>query len=199
MATPWIVLFVALWLIVIGLVVMTLGLSGQLAAMQSSLRASREVSGSSTAAIAPGTPVPDKARHVVGLPSADPAICRSLLLFLGTGCGRCANLADALKHLTLPEQGSGTEIVLITDGDGAELFGHVGRAIIDDAGLLADSLGVPGTPFGVVVDSTGIVKRVGLPRSVEDVRALLVEPIPSGAELDVVAVLPPLPAAAGSA
>ena len=108
----------------------------------------------------------------LAIPSTDTAINTSVILFLSPGCSPCLKLADALLAHTLGRNGDDFEIIVVSNEVGAERFNHIGRTIVDPAGTLAKSLRVPGTPFGLAVDSQGIIRDIALPNAVDDVRKL---------------------------
>jgi hypothetical protein len=171
---PWIVLFVALWLVVIGETVLVLGLSRRLTTLEST--GTRVAAGATMGAIPVGTPIPREAADRLAIPSPDAAIRSSVILFLSPGCGPCHKLADALNGQTLGRgPGDHLDIIVVTNEAGAERFSHVGRTVRDPEGTLAKGLGVPGTPFGFAIDPQGIIRSIGIvPNALDDLKKLAV-------------------------
>ena len=178
MSAPWVVLVVALWLVVIGETVLVLGLSRRLTALESPR--TTHVGGATMGAMPIGTPIPREIADRLAIPSPDTAISASVILFLSPECGPCRTLADAVKAQTIGrDAGQDFEIVVVTNEAGVERFSHVGRTVLDPVGATARSLSVPGTPFGFGTDSQGIIRRIGLANTVDDVRQLAAAPSPA--------------------
>lgn len=173
MTTPWLILFIALWLTVLGETVLVLGLSKRLTALESTDVASAPASGASASVIPVGAPIPRAAADRLAIPSTDTAIRSSVILFLSPGCRPCLKLAELLRgHRLRRHGGDDSELVIVSNQAGTEQFGHIGRTVVDSDGTLARSLGVPGTPFGIAVDSQGVIRRVAIPSVAEDVERL---------------------------
>jgi hypothetical protein len=177
MTTPWIVLFVALWMTVIGLIVLVLGLSQRLNHIASRPTTVAMPGGSRTmGAIAVGAAVPEPTIELLGL-SASRAlgVMTSVALFLSPGCGPCLALGEAFENAPGElSYDADTEVVVVTNAEGAIRYGHVGRAVLDDDGDVARSMSIPGTPFGIVMDlKTGTVVGHKIPNAVDDVRELI--------------------------
>lgn len=178
MSLPWIVLFIALWLVVIAETLLVLGLSRRLTALESPR--TPNVGGAIMGAIPVGTPIPREVADRLAIPSPDATITSSVILFLSPGCGPCRTLADALKGHTIGrDAGDDFEIIVVTNDAGTKRFSHLGRIVLDSAETLAKSMSVPGTPFGLTVDSRGIIRSVGLPNTIHDVRKLADAPWPA--------------------
>jgi hypothetical protein len=170
---PWIVLFIALWLVVLGLIVLVLGLSRRLTVMESASTSVKSASTGPMGALAAGTAVPRATADHLAIPSTDDTISSSVILFLSPGCGPCVKLAHALNQRPLWRAADeNCEIIVVTDEAGTELFGRIGRTVPDSAGTLAKSFRVPGTPFGFAVDAHGIIRAAGIPNTAADVQKL---------------------------
>lgn len=177
MSLPWIVLFIALWLVVIAETLLVLGLSRRLTALESPR--TPNVGGAIMGAIPVGTPIPREVADRLAIPSPDATITSSVILFLSPGCGPCRTLADALKGHTIGrDAGDDFEIIVVTNDAGTKRFSHLGRTVLDPEGTIARSLSVPGTPFGFGTDSQGIIRSIGLANTVEDVMELAA-PLPA--------------------
>jgi hypothetical protein len=170
---PWIVLFMTLWLVVVAETVLVLGLSRRLTALEAAGTLVLAASSGTMGAAPVGAPIPRLAADRLAIPSMDASIKSSVILFLSAGCGPCLKLAQELKGHTLgPNAGDDFEIIVVSNEAGTAHFSHIGRTVLDPVGTLATSLGVPGTPFAFAVDSQGIIRGVGLPNAVDDVKRL---------------------------
>ena len=120
-----------------------------------------------------GTRVPRTQADRLGIPSTAIGIRLSVVLFLSPGCAPCLKLAELLQNQNLGRNpGDHFELVVVSNQTGAEQFGHIGRTVVDPKGTLAKSLGVPGTPFGIAVDSHRVIRRLAIPHVAEDVKVL---------------------------
>lgn len=170
---PWIVLFTALWLAVVAETVMVLGLSRRLTALQSAGASVPGASSSTIGAVPAGTRLPPAALERLAIRSDSARARSSVILFLSPGCGPCERLADDLKRPGLGDAvGDEFEIVVVTNDAGARRFGDVGRVVVDRSGTLMESLGVPGTPFALGLDSQRIIRGVAIPTNIDDLRTL---------------------------
>lgn len=189
MTAPWIILFIALWLVVLGETALVLGLSQRLTALESTKPGSVQASSGTMTVLPVGTRVPRTAADRLGIPSSDLAIRCSVILFLSPGCAPCLKLADLLQNQNLGRNfGDDFELVVVSDQAGTEQFSQIGRTVVDPAGALATSLRVPGTPFGIAVDSQGVIRRVAIPNVADDVKMLAAArgPIPTDGLASVV-------------
>jgi hypothetical protein len=91
MTTPWVVVVIALWVTVIGLVVLVLGLSQRLNQVAARATTIAMPGGSRTmGAIAVGAAVPEATVEKLGLAtSRAQGVMTSVALFLSPGCGPC--------------------------------------------------------------------------------------------------------------
>jgi hypothetical protein len=166
MSGGWIALMIALWLMVITLAVLVLGLINRVGQLERSARAQPEAR-RSFGGPQPGMPLPVVPRHE-RLAAASGTASKRLILFLSSSCGPCTRLATDLRAAatdeavdTLPL--AGLELLLVTDRDGVEVFGDlpVSELVVQPDGELTRAWDVPGTPFAVSVDETGVVRASG--------------------------------------
>jgi thiol-disulfide isomerase/thioredoxin len=178
MTTPWVVVVIALWVAVIGLVVLVLGLSQRLNQVAARATTIAMPGGSRTmGAIAVGAAVPEPTVEKLGLTTSHAqGVMTSVALFLSPGCGPCLALGEAFEEASEDLiYDANAEVVVVTNTEGATRYAHVGRIVLDDDGDVARSMTVPGTPFGIVMDlQTGTVVGHRIPNAVDDVRALII-------------------------
>jgi len=173
MTAPWVVLFVALWLVVLAETLLVLGLSKRLTALESTRPGDVEASSGKMGVLPVGTRLPRIPSDRLGIPSPNVAVRCSVVLFLSPGCAPCLKLVELLRNHDLGRNvADDFELVVVSNQTGTEQFSHVGRTVVDPAGGLAKSLGVPGTPFGMAIDSEGVIRQVAIPNVVEDVKML---------------------------
>lgn len=179
MSTPWIVLFVALWLVVVSLVIVVLGLHASVEQVRLQLRMK-----ASPLSASPSPVPPDP---LAGLPAAGsmlPAVpghedltmtgAPRVLLFLGATCPPCAKLAiemrDGLDHALATQSLGRVLISVITDELGSELYADVCNHIVTQPdGEISRALGVSVTPLGLAVGQDLIVSAARVPNRLEDV------------------------------
>lgn len=176
MSPPWVVLFVALWLVVTALVVVVLGLNARL----EELRLQSTLSASPLAPPDPLAGLPASGSVLPALPGHEDltvAGVARVLLFLGATCPPCAKLATELREglgrALADEALSRVLITVITDQVGAGLYAGVCEHIVTQPdGEISRALGVSVTPFGLAVDQDLAVSAARVPNRLEDVVAL---------------------------
>jgi hypothetical protein len=178
MPAAWIVLIGALWLVVLLLAVLVLGLVrrvSQLEAVQLTI----------SPANAPNTPYDDQrlapgamlpiAAEVERLWSGDRGRAKRLFLVLSSRCGPCRKLADELREgWRTGEMVDELELVVITDPDGVASYADLGASdiVAQTAGQVSRAWGVPGTPFAVAVDASGLISASGFARTPAGLREI---------------------------
>jgi hypothetical protein len=166
MSGGWIALIIALWLMVISLAVLVLGLINRVGQLERSATAQPEarrvVRGPQ-----PGARLPVVSRHE-HLAAGTGTASKRLLLFLSSSCGPCTRLASDLRAAATDERVQalpppGIELLVVTDLGGAEVFGDlaISELVVQPDGELTSAWDVPGTPFAVLVDETGVVRASG--------------------------------------
>lgn len=170
----WAASYVVLWLLVLALSVVVVALARQIGTLHLRLgpRGALEVDDEGPPlgeALEPfdgsdinGTPV------AIGGPGR-----RRVLLFVSPGCRMCEELLLGLPAIA---QASGADAIAVTDVDAKESeIAYRARVRIPViAGVeLAQRYGVPGTPFAVVLDSTGVVRAKGTVNNLEQLEGLV--------------------------
>ncbi len=166
----------ALWLAVVGLLVLTLGLSQRLVALERA-RAAPETPPLDLLGAIPrvGEPLPDllSGGRIVYRPAT---VGRTqILLFLSSTCAPCRELAASLHGARRERRREleGIELVVITDAVGAFVYQDgTDRLLVQSDSEISKQVGVKATPTAISLDRAGRVCGVGLPGSVEDVARL---------------------------
>jgi thioredoxin-related protein len=164
------VLFVALWLVVLLLTALVVGLNKRIVEL-SELVASGGLAPHGEGSL-PGGPA-------VG--SSVPFLFESLqataergliVLFMEAGCSPCRKLGESLaaRDMAVPVHPS-FDLAVVTDDEGAAVYASVRAAhiVVQPDRELYRRLEVRGTPFGVVVDRLGTVRAIGIPNELADV------------------------------
>jgi hypothetical protein len=165
MSGGWIALIVALWLIVIALAVLVLGLISRVTQLERAVTTQPEVRPPSRGP-QPGTRLAVVSGHE-RLAAASGSVQR-LILFLSSSCEPCRRLAADLRAAATDDGAgsptpAGVDLVVVTDRKGVEVFGDlaVSELVAQSAGELSSGWEVPGTPFAISVDDTGVVRASG--------------------------------------
>jgi hypothetical protein len=193
MSGGWIALIVALWLMVIALAVLVLGLINRVGRLE---RAAGTQAASAHREVRPpvrgpqlGARLPVVTGHErLATPSAS---AKRLILFLSSSCGPCKRLAADLRAAVGIRDGedaptpAGVELVVVTDRAGVELFGDLAASelIAQSGGELSSAWEIPGTPFAISVDATGVVRGSGFASNLADlttVAGVLGDPLMAG-------------------
>lgn len=173
MPLAWIILIVLLWVTVVGLIVLVLGVSQRLAAVEAAGPGGpplAEVAGGP----AVGTPLAalpayERVRDATG---DEPAV----LLFLSPTCGPCQQIGRVLEAEERASPGVGrARIVVVTEEPEPDTFharGLVDTIVSDPATALQTALAVRATPFGIAVDRDGQVRKTGVMTAAQDVEDL---------------------------
>lgn len=178
MPLSWIVLLVALWTAVIGLSMLVLGLNSRMTDLERRLPHTHQLPTTLTGGPAPGAPPPRVQGHEQ-LDSLPKRQAGRVVLFLSSTCGPCQKLAGELTAAQDgPQVASHTlsrfELIVVCDAAGASAFGAlvVCMLITQRANELTRAWRVPGTPFAVAVDHTGLVRAARLVSNLEQLRDL---------------------------
>lgn len=192
MQGSWIALFVALWAVVLFLLVCVLGLSRRMKILETRLGDGPLTQGPLDGAPAVGEflPLPRGHEDLHWGPRSGMA---HVVLFLNSTCGSCVTLGERLEAQAedrdgLPEALRNTEILIVTDSAGEPIFGHLGigaRLVTQANREISRELGIRVSPFGLGIDTEGIVRAVALPNTVQDVVGLaeacgLTDPVQAG-------------------
>ena len=91
---------------------------------------------------------------------------------MSSSCGQCRALADELanrRSATHPatDRLSAVDLLLVTDPEGGNVFHeiHAASVVVQAAGEVSKAWSVPGTPFAVAIDRTGIVRAAAFAAS----------------------------------
>jgi hypothetical protein len=188
MPAAWIVLVLVLWLVVVLLVVVVVGLIrrvGEFERISLTNRPTRP----RVVGPAVGSRLPAVLRFERVLATGEGA-SRQLVLFLNSSCGPCAKLAGELRTIAGGEADGGERLrgggrlVVVSDPDGVASFADLGASdmIAQADGELSRAWGIPGTPFVVAVDESGVVLGSAFASTLEQLcevaGTLAGEPIP---------------------
>lgn len=178
MSTPWLISYVALWLIVTLQLVAILVLARQLGVLHMRLPAI----GARTTGDGPevGELLPEMMRpgvdgHDAQIGSADGR--RTLLVSVAPGCQVCGRLAPALRSLARSES-STLRLILISlessENANREFRRRHGleRVSIVTSAESRDALRIHMAPYAVLADEQGIVRAKGIVNSLEQLESL---------------------------
>lgn len=100
----------------------------------------------------------------------------SLLMFVSPGCPICRSLVPGLRALARAERG--LDVVLVSDGEDTEHDDFLADAPVGSLAYVVSrpvgmAFQVGTTPYGVVLDGTGVVRAKGLVNHMQQVESLL--------------------------
>ncbi|HEY2576030.1 MAG TPA: hypothetical protein VGI74_06955 [Streptosporangiaceae bacterium] len=176
MPIGWAVTVVVLCVAVVVLAIVVLGLLRQVTpVLEQAATAIRAAPGLESQGPPVGHRIPDfTVSGTGGVITAEQLRGRpSVLLFLSVGCGPCEDLAAEL-HSSDPGDLTG-RLVVVTEPDGPDKLRLPAglRILIEQNREVSDPLSVIGTPFGIALDSAGIVTATGIPNTLEQLSGLL--------------------------
>lgn len=194
MTTPWIVAFVALWMLVIVLGLLVLGTLRRLAPLieraEESLSAA--AAGMSPGGLPIGSTVPAFSVEEVGgstFTHGHLEGSRTIVLFLSSSCRACERFVDDLENGRIPNLG--VQLVVVSDdADQALTFSRASSVtmLVQKDRSLSRVFESDATPQAFVVDEARRVLASGTPNDWERLRRLLAEAERGGGrELDVAA------------
>ena len=171
----WVASYVALWVLVILLAVLMIAIARQVGTLHLRLgpRGALEVDGEGpplgeapepvTAPDLDGRPV------TIGGPGAG-----QLVLFVSPACPMCR---EVLPGVPAAARAGRLEPLVVTDADRGEAVETYARAGVDAPVVASPEAGhrygVPGTPYAVVIDRTGVVQAKGTVNNLEQVEGLV--------------------------
>ncbi len=177
MTGPWLVSYVALWLIVAAMLVASLALGRQIGLLHRRIPAADDAPAAS--ASVGDAMVPSPARSLGGseIEIGGPGP-RRLYMFIAPGCVGCAAIAESLRSAADAASG-GTQLVLVsTDPDeerNREFVEHHRLAeiplVMSPRAALRN--GVSDTPYGILVDEQGTIEVAAAANSPERVIGFL--------------------------
>lgn len=206
MSGLWLVSYLVLWALVLGMGVLLYGALRQIGILHLQLQASRPTGGATGGAgaaedaesIPPleddgpalGTPIPAWVAQQVPEVDEDPGR-KTLLMFLSPMCETCQHVVEPLNALAADASGAARPIAVFrADRPAYEAFLKVFPmqlpTLRDHDRTLTMELGVHRAPFGLLYDDTGVLIRKGLVEGEEDLAALLGdESAPAAAQMHV--------------
>jgi hypothetical protein len=206
MSGLWLVSYLALWAVVLGMAVLLYGALRQIGMLHLQLQRSAQTDEHSTAAtdaesIPPleddgpvlGTPIPAWVYEQAGIPADTGPMTRTktLLMFMSPMCETCQHVVEPLNALAADtERGVRPLAVFRSDRPAYEAFLKVFPmrmpTLRDHDRTLTMEVGVHRTPFGLLYDEEGALIRKGLVEGEEDLAAVLGdESAPEAAQLHV--------------
>ncbi len=170
----------ALWVVVIVQAVFLLALARQIGLLHARLgRGGARImnTGLSIGESAPSIDILDVSSRRVALGMERGK--RTLLLFISTGCSTCASLIPGLKELARHEKDD-LEVYLIAFGTSLEASREFAEAHSLDSIIpliLSDELAlrykITISPYGILVDKSGVLRAKGLVNTLADIESLL--------------------------
>lgn len=180
MSGIWLVSYVALWVLVILLAIVVLGLVRQLGVIY--LRLGPDSAVTTSEGLEINSPAPEfQSEDVISgrrVTLTDLKQRPSLLIFISPTCGPCAKLMPHVADL-MRVRNSAANIVLISQSTEQETLSLIrshklkGPVLADADKSLSTIYRVPATPFAYRVDQSGIVKRRGIPNTLEHLEEML--------------------------
>lgn len=176
MSGAWLVLFIALWMVSALLVVLVIGLSRRIEALES-LTAS---AGGHVRKPAPDQFVGQNfSEHAIesGVATRADGLA-GVFLFVSENCGPCQQLSSDIAS-NLDASGAGSlvravesPVVIITDQPGT--FDQLGatRVVVDQDESIRHGFEINGTPVGIALDQEGVVVEALIASRLEDVQKL---------------------------
>lgn len=164
----WAVSFIGLWLLVLALIAIVFALARQIGVLHMRLgpRGALEIDGEGPplGEILPPTEGIDLDGRTVDLtaPGAE-----RFLLFVSPDCPVCREVTPSIPAIAR----SGLAVALVTSGDPAA-YRSFGVPVVRDDHLL-QTLGIPGTPYAVMLDDMGVVRAKGTVNDLEQIEGLI--------------------------
>jgi hypothetical protein len=178
MSAAWVALVVTLWLVVALLVVLVLGLIRRVGQLESAGSAGDRTGPAGTGPVS-GSPPPIVRGYEHLATVSDDAAAR-VVLFLSSSCMTCRRLGGELTLALADDDPRGLfftdiELVLVTDPEGASALAEVGASqlVTDSDGELRRNWSIPGTPFAVVIDETGVIRASGFTSTLARLRGVV--------------------------
>jgi len=169
----WAVSYVVLWILVIGLALLSLALARQVGTLHLRLGPRGALEIDQEGPPLGEAPEPLDLADLDGRPvSIGGPGASQLVLFVSPDCPVCR---DVLPSLGAAARAGGLSPVVVADiepGDTHELLDRV-RAPVAPAPFALERYGVPGTPFAVVFDRMGVVRAKGTVNNLEQLEGLV--------------------------
>lgn len=170
----WLVSYVVLWGVVALLAVLLVSLARQVGILHLRVgpRGALEVDdeGPPLGELAPPADLPDADGRPVAVGGPGEP---QFLLFVSPGCPVCREVLPGVPAVVRATNLSPR--ILVDDDDPRALAAYAGRdgGPVLSAGALARAWGIPGTPFAIVLDETGVVRAKGTVNTLEQMEGLV--------------------------
>lgn len=167
----WAISYAVLWLLVIVLSVLLVALARQVGALHLRLgpRGALELDteGPPLDEPAPSRRTLDVEGRALTIGSGQ----AQLLLFVSPSCPICREVLPSLK--VVARQGRFTPIVVVDDTEVTDIPNRAAGASTVAGPEIAEAFGVPGTPYTVLLDRSGIVRAKGTVNNLEQMEGLV--------------------------
>lgn len=167
----WLVSYLVLWVLVVVLAVVVVALARQVGTLHLRLgpRGALEVDdeGPTIGEAPEPADVLDLAGRRVTVGGPGPG---QLILFVSPGCPVCR---EVLPGVGAAARMGGVSAVVVSDGEGPETAGNGSAVPVVWEPALGERYDVPGTPYAVVVDETGMVRAKGTVNNLEQLEGLV--------------------------
>lgn len=164
----WAVSFIGLWVLVLALVVIVFALARQIGVLHMRLgpRGALEIDTEGPALGEAPPPVVGTDLEGRTIDLTAPGTER-FLLFVSPDCPICREVTPSIPAIVR----RGLDVSLVTSGD-ASAYRTFGVPVVADETML-QTLGVPGTPYAVLLDATGVVRAKGTVNNLEQIEGLI--------------------------
>ena len=98
-----------------------------------------------------------------------------IVLFLSSGCSPCTKLRTSLiAPENAPKLPNDVKLIVVTDEWGAGKYSTppFHGCIVDTNTQISKGFGITSVPYGIALDSEGVVRATATPNSIEDVASL---------------------------
>jgi methylamine dehydrogenase accessory protein MauD len=160
----WEVSIILQWLLIVGLSVVVLALVRQLGVL--------------TVRLNPSAALETLAGQELLL-GGSPAQAPTVVVFVAPGCKPCDSLVPAFQKIARDYALSAVRFIVAINADGPTARAYAEQHRLDGldvlaAGRLANELGTSSTPYGIAVDSNGIVAKRAIVNALEHLEQMLV-------------------------
>lgn len=164
----WAISFIGLWLIVLALVAIVFALARQIGVLHMRLgpRGALEIDseGPSLGEVPPPIPAHDLDGRAIDLTAPG---TERFLLFVSPDCPVCRDVTPSIPAVAR----RGLAVSIVTSGDG-DAYRTFGVPVVSDERIV-HTLGIPGTPYAVVLDERGVVRAKGTINNLEQIEGLI--------------------------
>ena len=167
----WAISYAVLWLLVVVLSILLVALARQVGALHLRLgpRGALEMD---TEGPPLDEPAPSRrALDVGGRPLTIGGDGAQLLLFVSPSCPICREVLPSIRAVA--QQGRLAPIVVVDDTEVTDIPDKAGGAPTIAGPEIAEAFGVPGTPYTIILDASGIVRAKGTVNNLEQMEGLV--------------------------